>query len=212
MAVEIGTEDMAISGAAGHRLVLRVADIPGRWKWHVDDDPLTAVIDRAAARFVRAGFPARRAFLLVRSVYAWGGLRGRNPERVTLSCQELGDDGLAHILAAAHGLSLRGDFKGAIEALSCIKGMQVSFHSKILRFLCPDHAAVLDSRIVKACGHPPTPSGYASFVTDCRRIRDQLNATGVLRADGKPWRTTDVEMAIFAQIKHNLALQQHQAA
>ena len=187
------------------RLTLRVGDMPELWRWHADGDPLTAIIDRAAARFVRADFPPTRAFLLVRTIYAWGGLRGANPDRVANSCAALKPEGLSKILKAAHGYSLREKYDCAIAALHEIKGMRVSFHSKILRFLSPDHAAILDSRIVENCGYPPTPVGYADFVRDCREIGDYLNKSGVCRTDGRLWRATDVEMAIFATIKKRAA-------
>lgn len=212
MPVTIEPHRIQVQDAPHPGLTLPIAALPTLWKWHVDDDPLSAVIDRAAARFVRAGFPAARAFLLVRTIYAWGGLRGANPDHVMASCRKLRPEGLSRILAEAHAWSLRGEFERAITLLRPIKGMKVSFHSKILRFLCPDHAAVLDSRIVEACGYPAKPIGYGRFVTDCRAIRDHLTATGVHRADGRPWRATDVEMAIFAKIKQNLNEQKNQAA
>lgn len=212
MTVIIDPEWIRISGKGSKWLVLRIAELPDLWQWHVDDDPLTAIIERAASRFVRAGCPPERAFLLVRATYAWGGLRGRNPELVTQACRQIGDEQLSRMLSEARTRSCQRDFKGAIETLRPIKGMKVSFHSKILRFLCPDHAAVLDSRIVDECDYPPTSVGYRQFVQDCREVRNHLNAHGVGRGDGRPWRVTDVEMAIFGQIKQNIATKQKQAA
>ena len=210
MPVTIGRDSVRIGADMRSGMGLALTDLPGLWQWHIESDPLTPLISRGAARFVSAGFPPRRALLLVRVVCAWGGLRGSNPERVLSSCRELGDAKLAQRLADAHALSLEEDFQAAIETLRPIRGMQVSFQSKILRFLCPDHAAVLDSRIVEACGYPARPSGYASFVNDCRTTRAHLNRLGLPRPDGGQWHATDVEMAIFASIKQDPPFKQKQ--
>ncbi len=212
MSVIIDRDRIRISGNGSRWLQLRIAEVPALWQWHVDDDPLTAIIERAASCFVRAGCPPKRAFLLVRATYAWGGLRGKNPEIVTQACRQIGDAKLSRMLFEARERSCKCDFKGAIEALRPIKGMRVSFHSKILRFLCPDHAAVLDSRIAHACDYRSTPIGYQQFVQDCREIQKHLNAHGVARGDRQAWRVTDVEMAIFGQIKQNIATKKKQAA
>jgi hypothetical protein len=189
--------------ANGHSgTTIGLNDFGRLWGDHHAGDPLTAIVEKFALNYVSSGLPQNETFLFVRFCCAWGGLRGRNfkllyEANATDQFQRLRDK-----LESARDFSMKNKFRDAILELSQIKGTRTSFRSKFLKFLAPDHAAVLDSVLRAALGYPDdeNPSNYETFVKDCIEIRNELNNTGLTRSDGQPWRTSDVEMAIFKHV------------
>ncbi len=134
-----------------------------------------------------------------------GGLRGKNFERLrdSLAAPTNAGRSLGSVLRQGKQLSEEGRFVEAIRAFDGLKGIGVSIRSKVLRFLCPDQAAVLDSIIRSRLGYANSAEGYAAFVTDCIKIRDCLNEKNHPHPLKRPWQTTDVEMGIFLSVKDN---------
>jgi hypothetical protein len=201
MAVHFQNQSMLV-GCGNCARVLNFDDISQGWSAHIASDPMTQHVSDFADAFVANGFPAAHAFLFVRLVCAWGGLRGNSPAHVRQSIYQpgRGDAWLAGLIQEGRELSLSGEYENAIQVFDAIQGIRISFRSKILRFVCPDDAAVLDAIIRKNLGYPENLSSYREFVTDCKTIRDQLNSRS-RRPDGELWRTTDVEMGIFIKVK-----------
>jgi hypothetical protein len=97
---------------------------------------------------------------------------------------------------------MQGKVQEAITKIIEIKSLNVSFGSKHLKFLAPKHAVVLDSIISEHLGYPRTKEGYAEFLQDCFGLRDILNAKGIRpSATQAKWRVSDVEMALFMEVK-----------
>lgn len=166
------------------------------WKKHYEEDPLTKFIENYAENFIRNEMPAEEALLFVRMACAWGGsLHTKYFLKFRESFKET--ENLRDTLITVKKLSEQGKYADAIRAFGGQNGLGISFRSKVLRFLCPDHAAILDSIIRKHLGYEETEDDYAKFVSKCIEIREDLNAE---HPDKKDWRTTDVEMGIFRSL------------
>jgi hypothetical protein len=91
---------------------------------------------------------------------------------------------------------------GALERMLKIRGLDVSFASKHLRFLFPKYCPTLDSILSFRLGYKPSPGGYGSFVRRCNEIADELNTAQIEIASifrgQTDWRPSDVEAALFA--------------
>lgn len=173
------------------------------WTNHRAGDPLTDFVNDFSKSFLDEDMPHNKAMLFVRLVCAWGGLRGGNFQLFKEKVAELEAKGrsLRCILQEGKETSVAGNYSNAIKAFDGTLGLGVSFRSKVLRFLCPDHAAILDSHIRKQLGYSNTANGYELFVNDCIAVRDCLNKSN-LRPEGlRVWQTTDVEMGIFLSVK-----------
>ncbi len=187
--------------ANGHSgTTIGLNDFGRLWGDHHAGDPLTAILENFSSQYVSKGLLQNETFLFVRFCCAWGGLRGKNPKTIYRDNSADQFRKLRDALERARDLSLQGKFQGAILALNQIKGTSISFRSKFLKFLVPDHSAVLDSKLRDALGYRNTAADYEKFVQDCIGIRDELNNVGLSRSDGKRWRTSDVEMAIFKHV------------
>lgn len=180
---------------------LSFQEIEDGWQLHKSGDPLTDHVARFADAFIHANMPKNHAYLFVRMVCAWGGLGRGHPARIRDSIFKggRGESWLCSLLKAGRDKSIEGQYEEAIEVFSEVDGIGISFTSKILRFLCPDDAAVFDSVIRIKLGYSNSVAGYRQFVTDCKAIRDRLNAT-TKRPDGGDWCTTDVEMGIYKKV------------
>lgn len=182
--------------------LLSFQEIAVGWKSHISGDPLTNNVAEFADTFVRNDMPESQAYLFVRMVCAWGGLGRGHPVRIRESIFQpgRGEGWLCNLLKAGRAESIQGNYEEAINVFSKIDGLGISFTSKLLRFLCPDDAAVLDSVIRKKLGYPNSAAAYREFVTDCMAIREKLK-TEKKRPDGGDWRTTDIEMGIFMNVR-----------
>lgn len=182
---------------------LSAEELSTGWMKHRTGDPFTKFLEDYSQSFTLAGLPDEEALLFVRMVCAWGGLRGKNFQLFRESVAMLQQNGrsLGSLLRQAKNHSEQGKFQEAIIAFDGLKGLGVSFRSKILRFLCPDSAAILDSIISDRLGYRNSAKGYEAFVTDCIGIRDRLNQKKCPHPLERPWQTTDVEMGVFTKVK-----------
>jgi hypothetical protein len=81
-----------------------------------------------------------------------------------------------------------------------IRGLDVSFASKHLRFLFPKYCPTLDSILSFRLRYKPSPAGYGSFVRKCNGIAGELNNAKIasIFPGQTDWRPSDVEAALFA--------------
>ena len=201
MATKIGAKCIKICGNSNASCSIATDSFEVLLNEHRLEDPLTLHIETMAKNYVQSDFPQKDTQLLIRIICAWGGIRGKNPKRLYNRNKSDNFCRMTHSLRAAHGLSLNGEYGEAIRTLDWTEGAQISFRSKFLKFICPDHAAVLDSNIQKVLGYRRTPAGYEEFVQNCAEVRTTLN-NSQMNYGGVPkyWRTSDVEMAIFQEI------------
>lgn len=201
----IGPETFLIGNSDGQLRQITIDEIVHGWWRHASDDPFTKFLEDYSRKYIADGLPDETALLFVRMVCAWGGLRGNNFQilRESLAAPENAERSLGSTLRKGKCLSEWGCFVEAISTFDGRKGLGISFRSKILRFLCPDHAAILDSKIRGHLGYSNSAEGYQAFVADCISIRDCLNSTNHHHPLGRPWQTTDVEMGIFLSMRAN---------
>lgn len=75
----------------------------------------------------------------------------------------------------------------------CVSGLRLSYASKLLRMLCPDRFAVLDSMLEEALGIARNPSGYELLCSELAQFIEQHEP----RVGGKLMRVADLELAIY---------------
>ncbi len=166
---------------------------------HRESFPKTEQIELEALRALEAGLARPLAMALIESVCAWGnyaGIAGR--VRVRNSASEI-----SARLSEAIERSDQGRFGEGVNCIAELRGLGFSFASKVLRFLRPDHAVVLDSVISEGLGFARNVAGYDAFRAECARIADLLNAPTQPNPDpsNRAWRLFDVEMAIYAKFR-----------
>lgn len=180
------------------RLNIPLSEFPTLLKEHLKSDVSTPAIEKIARKLVKDDFPEHGVVDFVKRVCIWGnyaGVYGKVLKHNTIRK-------IKTQLIEAHAALRADDPKTAIEAVTLIKGLAVSFGSKHLKFLNPDKAGVLDSIISERLGYKRTADGYVEFLSDCNAIRDILNQAGIsASATRQQWRVSDVEMAIFKKVR-----------
>ncbi|MEO3475971.1 hypothetical protein AAFN86_29270 [Roseomonas sp. CAU 1739] len=179
------------------RLSLSLNSFPALLAEHRLSDPTTAAVEQRGQTYVAGGYQPADTREFVRAVCRWGnydGVAGNVLKHNTVSS-------IAAAFREGHDHVVAGRAAAAIVSVTGLKGLRISFGSKHLKFLAPDHAVVLDSIISERLGYPRTPDGYAEFVQDCASLRDTLNHEGIAPSpDQSAWRISDVEMAIFKSV------------
>jgi hypothetical protein len=167
---------------------------------HRIEFPDTDVFEKAAADVIAADFPIEGSLRLLRQVCRWGGYYG-------IAARVVKHNDPATIAAAfrtayQHSRALEPDH--ALEELNRLRSLgRPSFASKVLRFLDPENAAILDSVVSTELQFPASPVGYADLIGQCRRVVAELSADGVpnrARAHGL-WYVADVEAAFYADAR-----------
>jgi hypothetical protein len=159
----------------------------------------TAEVEKIAAEYVANDFQTRATMPLVKAVCDWGNYAGVAGK---VSRYNRKKEKIAETFKECYRLVTGGNPESAIQKIIDLKGLRVSFGSKHLKFLAPDHAVVLDSIISEYLGYPLTKEGYAEFLQDCFVLRDILNTKGIRpSATQTKWRVSDVEMALYMEVK-----------
>jgi hypothetical protein len=134
----------------------------------------------------------------IKQVCTWGGYTGisgrilKNNSHNTI---------MGKVDSAIRKLQLTApDLVGALESMTQIKGLGVSFATKHLRFLFPEYCPVLDSTLSCRLLYELSTNGYESFAAACKNIAGELNNANIVSTfPGKPsWRPSDVEAALYA--------------
>lgn len=136
------------------------------------------------------------------AIAEWGGNQRGLIQRLRRNNQPAG----IHC-ATRRAISNISDPEEALRELLSIKQWGLTYASKTLRFVCPEHYPALDRRLRKGlgCSLPPIwdghinsmVEGYVSFLKTCRGIQAATKTENPLRTD-KSWFIADIEMALFA--------------
>lgn len=160
----------------------------------------TRRVEDQAADLVRLGFPANDCLQFLRAVCLWGGRAGT----AKLVEKKNSVTAIQAALSGAWRHLARDEVVEALDAVTSLDGLNVSFGSKHLRMLAPTKAVVLDSVIDQGLGYSRTPAGYTDFLRDCAAIQRALNgpngSPNPIDING-PWRLCDVEMAIYSKLR-----------
>lgn len=93
----------------------------------------------------------------------------------------------------------KGNLKSAIEKITLLRGLGISYGSKHLRMMAPERAVVLDSILREYFSYEETGDDYVRFCADCGAIAKELKNHQIkhpYRQNGE-WLAADVEGAIF---------------
>jgi hypothetical protein len=156
----------------------------------------------------------------------------RHQERWLCSVMQKFDDGVDEVCFADSLRSVIATLKvpaSAIETSLGIPGLGLTYASKLLRFLDPQHYGALDGRIRKgltarewidADGNeiriydssvPSMVKGYCSYLDELTALKRQLHGASILCPESAinkagQWRLADIEMALFQYLTATLPL------
>ena len=158
--------------------------------WIQQEDPTTGALE-ALGRRVLAG-ASGESFEFSRQVCEWGGggrvwgnlNRYYSPEALQ---SELQDWFVA--VSGADGHS------NAIKSGLAIKGLSVSFASKHLRLLAPDHYAVLDEVLSMGLGFALNSAGYDLFMHELKKFKKKYSV---------PHSLAKIESSIFGLVRQSV--------
>jgi hypothetical protein len=205
MGIEILADSIKLSAQKypNDNIVIQFSEMPDLLRESRQRDPLTRILTKFAENFVKKDLPVRKTFLFVRAVNAWGGLRGANPSKIWEQNKDNNFSELQKRLVEAMALIQSDKPKEAIAVLQNLDGIGISFGSKYLRFLCPNHAVVLDQKIRDRTDLREKSEDYEKFVRICQKIRSALQSTEMSHLGMLHWRLADVEASIFMAIAKN---------
>lgn len=175
------------------RLELDASRVPALLEAHQKQwsNPDPNDLEARAAELEQADFPPHECHKFFRTAIGWG--RGHRflgrasaknrPETVARALRD-----------AVHSVD-QGDPAEAVTRVQKLSYIGQSFASKLVRFLRPEQAVILDSVLRTNLGYAETKEGYATFIDDCRAIQRHLSDAG------NALRLCDVEAAVFAQIQ-----------
>ena len=163
--------------------------------WHakyLHDNPCVPKIEeRIQQKKHQAGYLDKAD---IKDIVLWGSKK-RGPFLWSRIDRHNSDDEIRHHTAEA--IKALPDSRKALEQITRIFGLGVSFGSKVVAFLCPESAPVLD-RVVRDClSKADNWTGrYDYFVALCKHIaKRQQEGSGP--REGGVWYLRDIEMALF---------------
>jgi hypothetical protein len=174
--------------------------------------------------WVRTNLGRPSAPYLFKEMLQWGGSQNGVMQKF--------DDGVDEVCFADSLRSVIATLKvpaSAIETSLGIPGLGLTYASKLLRFLDPQHYGALDSRIRKgltarewidAGGNeirisdgsvPSMVKGYCLYLDELTALKRQLHGASILCPDSAinkvgQWRLADIEMALFQYLTDTLPL------
>lgn len=179
------------------RLSLAPTEIPGLLHSHSQAYPGAEDCERIGQSLVESDFESRKAGEFVRAVLKWGGGLRLTRKLASNSKEEIGA-----ALRDGYALALKGDVCAGVERIRKLNGLGQSFASKMLRFLAPSAAVILDGVIRSDLGYRDTSAGYGQFLDDCNRLHDLVRESDHLDEQVREaLRICDIEAAIFAKLQ-----------
>ena len=172
-------------GFAFVKFVLEPDELPKWLALHRNEWEDIDKLEAKAQSLIADGFQPKAAKEFVLSVIHWGrGHRfaGRFKKRNT-------DSKVAAALKDAINAKTMGE---AAETIAALRHLGFSFASKVLRFMAPEKAVILDEVLSTHLGYPKTADGYKDFLSDCRALRE-IAAPDL--------RICDIESALFAKVQ-----------
>ena len=162
----------------------------------------TTALERKGQTLLKNKFAnVERVNDFVREVMKWGGRTG-NRVRGNLYKNHTEEE-IAEIIAQTSLLLGAGDLRAAITTIISLKGLHISYGSKILRMMSPQQAGVYDSILAGFLSYPLDAEGYVNFCADCQLVAERLKKRTIkhpLRKDGG-WFVADVEAVIFDRLR-----------
>lgn len=179
------------------RLDLSPDELPGLLASHAAAYPGAREIEQLGSALKAAGFPPAEALGFLRSVLIWG--RG---QRLKRRLEQVTGEQVSAALEEGCNLAQAGSAAEGVDRIRLLHGLGQSFSSKLLRFLEPSRAVILDSVIRTSLGYPDSAAGYTEFLGDCQVILARVGVSDRLsRSESSRLRVCDIEAAVFAKIQ-----------
>ena len=149
-------------------------------------------MEKLAKKLIQDGYDTDASASFAERVVDWGkGWRFRDR-----FLNENKHGKIAVSLMKADNLANSGNPVKAVALLNDeLLHLGLSFASKLVRFLAPNHAVIFDSVIRTKLGYPETPNGYQEFLDDCRCIHNSAFKTI------PDLRICDIEAAIYMKLQ-----------
>jgi len=176
-------------------LAVTAGDFPGLLRAHRREFPETGTIEREAQKLIVEEFEHNATIAFVDRVMRWG--RGdRNVSRVLAQ-----GIGMTTLVADAYTEAVNNGPASGLAVLEPIDYLGIPFASKLLRFLLPDAAVILDSVMRENLGYPESPRGYQTLLAECRSLLDHVRDQPYPLQENGRWRICDIEAAIYAKLQ-----------
>lgn len=182
-------------------VLIPYVDFPGLLTAHLSRNPKTPAIEATGA-FLRDSPTIKLADLdaFIKDVCGWGNYSGIHARVMKENSSRQIEVAFADAIYKLKSTPL--DIVGAMDSMLNLKELGVSFSSKHLRFLFPEHCAVLDSILSERLLYDLSSSSYGEFCGACEKMATELNQARIpCPFPGAPnpvWRPSDVEAALFA--------------
>jgi len=197
-------ERLIVGGDSVCMSFFKLQDFPDKYKeWHDNLKKEPFPIEKEGALLLETDFSeVERVAGFIDEVFAWGGRTyGRVRHKIY---KEQDEEEFINMVGEAAVPLREGNVKEAIEKIMKVKGLAMSYGSKILRMLAPQHAAVYDSVLAGWFSYSDAdPTHYAEFCNDCRLISEELKKKNIkhpIRENGE-WFIADVEATVFKIVK-----------
>jgi hypothetical protein len=173
------------------RMDLDPAEIPNLLAAHRKHWKSPERLEAEGARLVAQGFPDTDTGQFAHQVVEWGG----GHRFVDRFRQKNTDQKIASALRHAADLANNEKPTLAVSHVQQLDQLGQSFASKLVRFICPTRAVILDDVIRSSLGYRNSPDGYEEFLRDCQFILEKA------LPEFPELRVCDVEAAIFAKLQ-----------
>jgi len=200
---------------------IRLKDFPDIYNEFVSGvgtgpDTQTLALERKGATLMKNDFANRkRVYPFFLDVMAWGGKSGN---RVCGHLKKYNgkhmEERVVKAIIDAGRLLRKRDIAGAIRRMIALKGMHISFGSKVLRMLSPEQVGVYDNVLAVFLDYPMGKKreddikGFVDFCADCEKVKKMLNAKKIpnpkREETGGKWLIADVEAVLFYPVNHKI--------
>ncbi|HEX5279696.1 MAG TPA: hypothetical protein VFW28_06430 [Micropepsaceae bacterium] len=173
------------------RLEINPQEIPVLLAAHHDVWEPPDHLEATAQELCAQDFPDDRSARFAEEVIRWGG-----GHRFVGRFREMNANAdIAEALRRAAALADQGAVSQAVAWVQTLNYLGQSFASKLVRFIRPERAVILDDVIRSSLGYLDNEQGYDEFLSDCRQVLD-------LALQEQPQlRVCDIEAAVFAKLQ-----------
>ena len=180
-----------------------IEKIPYLLECHQKEYQDTKVLEKKYGYKHKSPLKPEEAVEFVEKVCTWSKGRGHYIKRNVVRNNDHKD--IADALFKGYTKAKNGNVAEGVECISILHGLGQSYASKMLRFLLPDGAVILDSIIRTECGFSETVHGYKKFLKYCHDLLDQAKESQKLSAGFKNnLRVCDIEAALFIYVQKSV--------
>ena len=160
----------------------------------------TKEVEEFAEKLIDNDFHLTKSVEFVKKVCNWAGKTGNRVRGQVIPKNT--PEQIAYALCEGYTSASKGCVAEGVGCISSLHGLRQSFASKMLRFLLPSRAVILDKEIRDRCGYKENTLGYKEFLKSCHDLLNQAQESQKLSVDfKKSLRVCDIESALFMCIR-----------